>query len=82
MQYPLVFFPVIMTKALKKVRLYPGAGLGKGCLDRGLVSLSLLINVPVMFALYPLILHKEKLGPYFKPPPGGFYLTEAFRLSS
>jgi len=74
MQYPLVFFPVIVREALKKVRLYPGAGLGKVCMDVGLVSLSLLINVPVMFALYPHIMHAEKLEKRW-PQPGGFYFN-------
>ena len=75
LQYPGAFLPVIMAEALKKVRMYPGGGLGKVCMDVGVISLSLLINLPAMFALYPQMLHRDKLEPELTPPPGGFYFN-------
>jgi tricarboxylate carrier len=75
LQYPGAFLPVIMAEGLKKMHMYPGAGLGKLGMDVGVITLSLLINLPAMFALYPQMLHKETLEPELKPPPGGFYFN-------
>ena len=65
MQYPVVYFSELIIVA----------GHGNICMELGLISLSLFMTVPVMFALYPQMLHKEKLEKRLPPPPGGLYFN-------
>lgn len=75
LQYPGAFIPVLVSEGMKKMRMYPSKGLGKLGMDVCVMTVSLLINLPVMFSLYPQMVHRDKLEPELTPPEGGFYFN-------
>jgi hypothetical protein len=75
MQYTGSFLPVLLVEAFKLMRMYPTGRLQRLCIDTGVITLAIAINVPVMFALYPQMIHVDKLEQELQPPPGGFYFN-------
>jgi len=75
MQYTGAFLPVLLVEAFKRLRMYPTAKFPRLCVDTGVITLALAVNIPVMFALYPQMVHVDKLEQGLQRPSGGFYFN-------
>eukprot|EP00358_Blepharisma_japonicum_P005028 CAMPEP_0202944806 /NCGR_PEP_ID=MMETSP1395-20130829/5693_1 /ASSEMBLY_ACC=CAM_ASM_000871 /TAXON_ID=5961 /ORGANISM="Blepharisma japonicum, Strain Stock R1072" /LENGTH=314 /DNA_ID=CAMNT_0049644055 /DNA_START=34 /DNA_END=978 /DNA_ORIENTATION=+ len=72
-QYPVCFVPVITALGMRKMGIYPTAGIGKVLAEVFVISLSVFGVLPCCFAAYPQMLHADKLEPEFKSSTGFWY---------
>lgn len=72
-QYPVCFVPVIASIGMRKLHIYPTAGLGKILAEIFVISLSVFVVLPMCFSAYPQMLYADKLEPELKSDSGFYY---------
>ena len=73
MQYPLCFGPVIIAGGMRKVGLYPTAGMGKLGAEVFILCTTLYFGLTACFGAYPQKLEAEKLEAYLRSPNKFYY---------